>query len=271
MAPKNIECIKMLITIALTDGDYLGVSWAPVLECISQLARLHLLSSGLDTDDTFFSNADEGGAEGEGEGGGGGGRRKSRGGGGGGGQNKKSSEAARKAYKFFYGPSRADQARQIEQSNAEQVITEVDTVMIDRVFSSSTRLSGDAIQEFVAQLCKVSHKELNTSAASGTMNLGRARDMQADMNQPRVFSLQRLVEVADFNMDMRGRIVWAKVWHMVERHFTVVALNENLAVSMYAVDSLRQLSLKFLSKDEMAGFSFQRAFLKPFEVIMQVS
>ena len=40
------------------------------------------------------------------------------------------------------------------------------------------------------------------------------------MSQPRVFSLQRLVEVADFNMDMRGRIVWAKVWHMVERHFT---------------------------------------------------
>ena len=37
---------------------------------------------------------------------------------------------------------------------------------------------------------------------------------------------------------------------------------------MYAVDSLRQLSLKFLSKDEMAGFNFQRMFLKPFEIIM---
>ena len=37
---------------------------------------------------------------------------------------------------------------------------------------------------------------------------------------------------------------------------------------MYAIDSLRQLSLKFLSKDEMAGFNFQRMFLKPFEVIM---
>ena len=33
--------------------------------------------------------------------------------------------------------------------------------------------------------------------------------------------------------------------------------------------SLRQLSLKFLSKEELVGFSFQRVFLAPFEVIMR--
>ena len=32
-----------------------------------------------------------------------------------------------------------------------------------------------------------------------------------------------------------------------------------------AVDSLRQLSLKFLAKEELKAFTFQRAFLKPFE------
>jgi brefeldin A-inhibited guanine nucleotide-exchange protein len=95
------------------------------------------------------------------------------------------------------------------------------------------------------------------------------------MAQPRIFSLQKLVEVADCNMPVRGRIIWANIWRLLANHFTIVACGEdggykpNTAVSLYAVDSLRQLSLKFLSKDEMAGFNFQRMFLEPFAIIMQ--
>jgi len=37
----------------------------------------------------------------------------------------------------------------------------------------------------------------------------------------------------------------------------------------YAIDSLRQLSLKFLGKDEASGFNFQRMFLEPFALIME--
>lgn len=38
---------------------------------------------------------------------------------------------------------------------------------------------------------------------------------------------------------------------------------------MYAIDSLRQLAMKFLAKDELANFHFQKDFLKPFESIIQ--
>lgn len=38
---------------------------------------------------------------------------------------------------------------------------------------------------------------------------------------------------------------------------------------MYATDSLRQLAMKFLAKDELANYHFQKDFLKPFESIMQ--
>jgi brefeldin A-inhibited guanine nucleotide-exchange protein len=37
---------------------------------------------------------------------------------------------------------------------------------------------------------------------------------------------------------------------------------------MYAIDSLKQLSIKFLQKEELSNFNFQRVFLKPFEVIL---
>lgn len=37
MKTKNIECIKTLITVAHTDGNYLDKSWYEILKCISQL------------------------------------------------------------------------------------------------------------------------------------------------------------------------------------------------------------------------------------------
>ena len=39
----------------------------------------------------------------------------------------------------------------------------------------------------------------------------------------------------------------------------------------YAVDSLRQLSMKFLERDELANFTFQNDFLRPFVVVMRQS
>lgn len=37
---------------------------------------------------------------------------------------------------------------------------------------------------------------------------------------------------------------------------------------MYAIDSLKQLALKFLAKDELAHFTYQKEFLRPFELII---
>lgn len=50
------------------------------------------------------------------------------------------------------------------------------------------------------------------------------------MSQPRVFSLQKLVEVADFNMDSRGRIVWANVWGVLSQHFSALGAHSNRSV-----------------------------------------
>ena len=40
-------------------------------------------------------------------------------------------------------------------------------------------------------------------------------------------------------------------------------------VAFFAVDSLRQLSMKFIEKGEFANFRFQKDFLRPFEHIMK--
>merc|ERR550534_1320296 len=50
--PKNIDAIKTLITVAYTDGNYLGDTWTEVLRCISQLEALQLIGSGVKQDQT---------------------------------------------------------------------------------------------------------------------------------------------------------------------------------------------------------------------------
>lgn len=47
MKAKNIDTIKTLITIAHTDGNYLGSSWLDVVKCISQLELAQLIGTGV--------------------------------------------------------------------------------------------------------------------------------------------------------------------------------------------------------------------------------
>ena len=68
-----------------------------------------------------------------------------------------------------------------------------------------------------------------------------------------------------------GRLVWNRIWAKLSDFFVEVGCHRNLAVAMYAVDSLRQLAMKFLERDELANYSFQNDFLKPFVVVMRLS
>lgn len=47
MKAKNIETIKTLITVAYTDGNYLGTSWFDIVKCISQLELAQMVGTGV--------------------------------------------------------------------------------------------------------------------------------------------------------------------------------------------------------------------------------
>ena len=143
---------------------------------------------------------------------------------------------------------RAADHKRIEHHNAEMITAHVNLVEVDRIFSKSGELSGNAVTDLVEALCKVSAEELQENP------------------QPRTFSLQKLVEVAEINVG-RLRYFWSKMWSHMSKHFISVGLDKQQIVSMFVVDSLRQLSVKFLQRDELGNFNFQRDFLKPFEVI----
>uniref|UniRef100_A0A3B5QF98 ARF guanine nucleotide exchange factor 2 n=1 Tax=Xiphophorus maculatus TaxID=8083 RepID=A0A3B5QF98_XIPMA len=93
-------------------------------------------------------------------------------------------------------------------------------------------------------------------------------DELASAHQPRMFSLQKIVEISYYNMN-RIRLQWSRIWQVIGDHFNKVGCNPNEDVAIFAVDSLRQLSMKFLEKGELANFRFQKDFLRPFEHIMK--
>lgn len=269
MKQKNVQCIKLLLTTALSEGEFLEESWIQILQNISHLARLLLFGTGLHTDDVFFSdsasNTSEHGKP----------------------QsfmrrassvrhtdsrtnamtsNQSSSILSDPFTKLFMGPSKAETTRLMEEANSELLCQDIDSSLVDRIFTSSTALSGSSILHFVSSLCDVSMAEISTSSS---MNSLRGKESAgADTSSPRVFSLQKLVEVADCNMNIRARMDWAKIWSLLANHFSIVGVSDNQALAMFAIDSLKQLSIKFLQKDELSNFNFQRIFLKPFEKIM---
>uniref|UniRef100_A0A061RZG9 Brefeldin a-inhibited guanine nucleotide-exchange protein 2-like n=1 Tax=Tetraselmis sp. GSL018 TaxID=582737 RepID=A0A061RZG9_9CHLO len=132
------------------------------------------------------------------------------------------------------------------------VLNAIDTEDLNRLFVCSDRLNSTAIVEFVTALCSVSLEEL------------------ANTSHPRVYGLTKIVEIAHFNMT-RIRLVWNRIWAVLSDYFITVGCHQNLSVAIFAVDSLRQLAMKFLERDELANYTFQNDFLRPFVVVMRQS
>ena len=128
-------------------------------------------------------------------------------------------------------------------------IHRIDASAIDRVFTGSANLDEVAIIDFVTALRQISEVELSNA------------------QQPRVFALQKIVEITSYNMG-RIRLVWNRIWAIISEYFIQAGCHPNIAVSCFAIDSVRQLAMKFLEKDELASYQFQKQFFKPFEAIM---
>lgn len=162
----------------------------------------------------------------------------------------------------------------------------------------------------MVQLCSVAKSEILSFGlnmhGSASSDLARRNFERSDSGpdssihetssfayRPRIFSLQKIVEVADHNMNLRSRLDWSKIWKILAGFFVDVITqlsqassqyeqlkgsystgltdSSYLNVALYAIDSLRQLSYKFCFKPELRDFHFQKMFLGPFQVLPENS
>ncbi|KAI5079490.1 hypothetical protein GOP47_0004969 [Adiantum capillus-veneris] len=251
---KNIDAIKAIIAIAEEDGNYLQDAWEHILTCVSRFEHLHLLGEGAPPDATFFAapqNESEKSKQGlkspvlpvl---------RRK------GPGRLQYAAAAARRgSYDSAGVGGHASGVVTTEQMNNLvtnlNMLEQIGSFEMNRIFTRSQNLNSEAIVDFVKALCKVSMEELRSPT------------------DPRVFSLTKIVEIAHYNMN-RIRLVWSSIWHVLSEFFISVGCSENLSIAIFAMDSLRQLAMKFLEREELANYNFQNEFMKPFVIVMRKS
>ncbi|KAL6124375.1 hypothetical protein ACLB2K_076888 [Fragaria x ananassa] len=248
---KNIEAIKAIVTIADEDGNYLQEAWEHILTCVSRFEHLHLLGEGAPPDATFFAfpqNESEKSKQTKstvlpvlkkkGQG--------------------KMQYAAAAVLRGSYdsagiGGNASGMVTSEQMNNLVSNLNMLEQVGdMSRIFTRSQKLNSEAIIDFVKALCKVSMEELRSAS------------------DPRVFSLTKMVEIAHYNMN-RIRLVWSSIWHVLSNFFVTIGCSENLSIAIFAMDSLRQLSMKFLEREELANYNFQNEFMKPFVIVMRKS
>lgn len=228
MKAKNVEALRALLEVAYTEGNRLKESWRDVLTCISQLDRFQLISSGVEEGAVPDMLRAQGVSQTQQANG------------------RKSMQAQRRPTTRA-GTNGSYQADIAEESRSADMIRGV-----DRIFTNTANLSGEAIVDFVKALTQVSWQEIQSSGLS---------------ESPRTYSLQKLVEISGYNM-LRVRFEWTNIWQVLGQHFIEVGCHNNTHVVFFALNSLRQLSMRFMEIEELPGFKFQKDFLKPFELIL---
>ncbi|SSD59686.1 related to Protein transport protein SEC7 [Saccharomycodes ludwigii] len=240
MKVKNVHAIITLLEVSLVSGNFLRGSWKDILFVVSQVERLQLLSKGIDR--TTIPDVNQSRLA----------------------NHRSSFDSTRSSNMSFFerwtkksSPTEIAQEKYHNQSlpleMSRYISSSALVVLVDRVFSESSNLSGNAIIDFITALTQVSFEEIESSQ---------------DSAQPRMFSLQKMIDVCYYNMD-RIRVEWTPLWAVMGAAFIKIATNPNLAVVFFAIDSLRQLSNRFLDVEELSGFEFQCDFLRPFRYIVQ--
>ncbi|AET39273.1 Arf family guanine nucleotide exchange factor SEC7 Ecym_4206 [Eremothecium cymbalariae DBVPG len=239
LQPKNVNAIIVLLEVAISEGNFFRESWKDVLIIASQVERLQLISKGVDgesvPDVTQARLANH----------------------------RSSFDSTRSTSMSFFErwtkkstPIEIAQEKHHNQTLSPEIYKYISSsklvVLIDRIFTNSAKLSAQGILDFIKALIQVSREEIESSQDAAT---------------PRMFSLQKMVDVCYYNMD-RIRLEWSPLWAVMGEAFNWTATNSNLAVVFFAIDSLRQLSIRFLDIEELPGFEFQHDFLKPFQHIV---
>ncbi|XP_011088730.1 brefeldin A-inhibited guanine nucleotide-exchange protein 1 isoform X1 [Sesamum indicum] len=248
MKQKNVDAVKAIISIAIEDGNYLQEAWEHILTCLSRFEQLQLLGEGALSESSSLNTPN---SETE---------------------LKSSNYPSLKKKEALQNPTVVavirggsyDSTSRVYSSGLvtpEQMnnfisnlhlLDQIGNFELNHIFAHSQRLNNEAIVPFVKALCKVSMLELQSPT------------------DPRVFSLTKMVEVAHYNMN-RIRLVWSRIWSVLSEFLIAVGLSENLSVAIFVMDMLRQITMKFLEREELANYNFQSEFLRPFVVVIEKS
>ena len=225
---KQIEMIRVMLELAQNYGNHMGSAWKYILTIISSLAQVHLY--GLEPLARKMIEADP--------------------------------DSAR--------VSKSGEYALVETAREKQELIEsiIDLRALDRIFAKTANLDSKMIIEFVKALCDVSLTELKKKLNDDEEAGADAEEESEEDKRPRHYLMQKVVEVADYNMYCRSRLEWTQIWQIMSEYYISLGCFPMGQVALSAIDSLKQLSVKFLDKEDLRAYNFQKSFIRPFEYII---
>src|SRR5688572_26268046 len=202
MRSKNVAAIKTLLSASNSYGEGLQSSWLIVLKTVSTMERYQLIDSS--TGSVIYTADGVSGLDYSP-------------------QNNKNAVSPTNTLSTSSSATSAPQRQNVSRARRgslggvmKEFQSQSTIIAIDRIFTNSVKLSGDAIVHFFNALCSVSLEEVNSSRTS-----------------PRMYSLQRIVEIAYYNMS-RIRFEWTQIWKILQPHFNTVGCHPNNIVAIFA-------------------------------------
>ena len=226
---KQIEMIRVMLELAQNFGNHMGSAWKYILTIVSSLAQVHLY--GLEPlARKHLEDDDESGRV-----------------------------------------SRSGEYVLVEKAREKQQLIEsiIDLRSLDRIFAKTANLDSKMIVEFVKALCDVSLTELKASLKDAPEEgEEEVEEEEEEDKRPRLYLMQKVVEVADGNMYCRSRLEWSQIWQVMSEYYIALGCFPMGQVALSAIDALKQLSVKFLDKEDLRAYNFQKSFIRPFEYII---
>jgi len=237
--PKRIEALQHLFGVALRRGHLLHGAWTKIFHCICTLESAIATVPSTEPMDVKTSVLME--------------RRESA---------PVNAPSVFSSYQRFFedirtsiseGMSPAKDATQVlSPVSVSQWMSEEGAQLIEQLFSSTQGMDDSCIVFFVSALCAASQVELDEPGEEG----------------PSVTLLQKLVETLHHNMG-RIRLVWSRLWSVASVTLVSASCLGDVSVSMYSLDSLRQLVVKLLARARTAHFADQGEALRPLVAVMR--
>ena len=116
----------------------------------------------------------------------------------------------------------------------------------EKIFLKTLYFDSSTLLEFVKAICDIAKYEFRNNSVG------------------KIFLLQKIVEISELNLFSRPRFNWNNIWKVLSEFFVDVGCSNDNENSGNAMDSLRQLAMKFLQKKEGKNYHFQKDFLMPF-------
>ena len=116
----------------------------------------------------------------------------------------------------------------------------------EKIFLKTLNFDSSTLLEFVNAICDIARFEFKNNG------LGK------------IFFLQKIVEISELNLFSRPRFNWNNTWKILSEFFVDIGCSNDNENSANAMNSLRQLAMKFLQNKEGENYHFQKDFLMPF-------